>query len=103
MNSAIIFTEKEMFLCAVTALELDATPVYDLDVDNLSIHSDDIDGVVDVLHNNGFYNFSVDRGDEESREDNFRDDVEADADALRSAGFDDEENYCSSYDSFGED
>jgi hypothetical protein len=89
---------------AITALEMDATPEYSVDDDNLEISSDDIYGIVAILHDNGIYSFKVfglEMNDVEP--DQFRTDAEADADALRSAGFDDEENYCPSIDSFGED
>ena len=62
----------------VTTLELDATPTYELDFDNLTIYSDDIDGLVDVLHNGGIFNFTCHRNDSEPS-DGFLTDAEADA------------------------
>ena len=43
MNSSITFTEKGLFLLAVTALELDSTPQYSVDYDNMTINTDDVD------------------------------------------------------------
>jgi hypothetical protein len=99
MNSSITFNDKGLFLLAVTALELDSTPRYSVDYDTMTINTDDVDYLVDLLHEQGIVDFgcSID-GDEH---DQFRHDGEADADALRSAGYDDEENYCPSIDSFG--
>ena len=92
MNSSITFSDKGLFLLAVTTLELDATPSYELDFDNLMIYSDDIDGLVDVLHNGGISNFICHRADAEPS-DGFLTDAEADADALASAGFGTDEDY----------
>ena len=99
MNSSITFTEKGLFLLAVTALELDSTPQYSVDYDNMTINTDDVDYLVDLLHEQGIVDFGSSRDDNEP--DQFRHDGEADGDALRSAGYDDEENYCPSIDSFG--
>jgi hypothetical protein len=99
MNSSITFTEKGLFLLAVTALELDSTPQYSVDYDNMTINTDDVDYLVDLLHEQGIVDFGSSADDNEP--DQFRHDGEADSDALRSAGFDDEENYCPSIDSFG--
>jgi len=93
MNSTITFADSVLFTIAVTALEMDATPAYELDNDTLTIHSDDIDGIVDVLHDNGIFNFKCYRGDEEVEHDGFRNDVEADADVLASAGYGTDEDY----------
>ena len=92
MNSSLTFADKGLFLLAVTALELDATPSYDLDYDNLAIYTSDIDGLVDVLHNGGVFNFICHRNDSEPS-DGFLTDAEADADALASAGFGTDEDY----------
>ena len=92
MNSSITFSDKGLFLLAVTTLELDATPTYELDFDNLIVYSDDIDGLVDVLHNGGIFNFTCHRNDSEPS-DGFLTDAEADADALASAGFGTDEDY----------
>ena len=99
MNSSITFDDKGLFDIAVTALEIDATPQYDVDPSSLMIYSDDIDGILDILHDNGIFNFSVYRGSE-MREDNFRNDVEADADALASAGYGTDEDYGGSNDHY---
>lgn len=92
MNS-ITFTDSVLFKMAVTALEVDATPIYDLDADNLTIHSNDIDGIVDIIHDNGIFSFTVNYADVEPREDQFNSDAEADADALASAGWGTDEDY----------
>lgn len=93
MNSTITFTDKGLFLLAVTALEIDATPAYELDYDNMTVLTNDADGIADVLHDNGIFTFSVHRGDVEPREDQFNSDAEADADALASAGWGTDEDY----------
>lgn len=93
MNSTITFTDIGLFNLAVTALEMDSTPEYDIDDNTLTIHSDDIDGIVDVLHDNGIYSFKCFRGDEEVEHDQFRTDAEADADVLASAGWGTDEDY----------
>ena len=54
--------------------------------------TDDIDGLVDVLHNGGISNFICHRADAEPS-DGFLTDAEADADALASAGFGTDEDY----------
>ena len=92
MNSSITFADKGLFLLAVTQLELDATPSYDVDFDNLKIHADDIDGLVDILHDENIVDFTCQRADAEPW-DGFRTDAEADADALASAGFGTDEDY----------
>jgi hypothetical protein len=102
MNSSITFADKGLFLLAVTTLELDATPSYDIDFDNMTVYSEDIDGVVDVLHNGGIFNFICHRTDAEPF-DGFRTDAEADADALASAGFGTDEDYGGSNDEYGYD
>ena len=99
MNSSITFTDKGLFLLAVTALELDSTPQYSVDYDNMTINTDDVDYLVDLFHEQGIVDFGSSGDDNEH--DMFRHDGEADADALRSAGYDDEENYCPSIDSVG--
>ena len=99
MNSSITFKDTGLFLLAVTALELDSTPRYSVDYDTMTISTDDVDYLVDVLHEQGIVDFGSSGDDNEH--DQFRHDGEADADALRSAGYDDEENYCPSIDSFG--
>ena len=100
MNSSITFADKGLFLLAATTLELDATPSYELDFDNLTIHTSDIDGLVDVLHNGGISNFICHRADAEPS-DGFLTDAEADADALASAGFGTDEDYGGGTESIG--
>ena len=97
MTSSITFEDQVLFTLAVTALELDATPEYDLDSSYLTIYSDDIDGVVDILHDNGIFNFKCYRADSEPS-DGFLNDAEADADALASAGYGTDEDYGGSND-----
>ena len=91
MNS-ITFADQVLFTIAATTLELDATPEYDLDPGYLRIYSDNIDGVVDILHDNGIFNFQVSRMIDDEH-DQFRTDAEADGDALKSAGFGTDEDY----------
>ena len=102
MNSTITFTDKGLFLLAVTALELDATPSYEVDFDNMAIIvADDDDAllIVDVLHDNGIFNFVASNNEFNddrmypSEPDQFRTDAEADADALASAGMGMDEDY----------
>jgi len=92
MNSSITFSDSVLFDMALTTLELDATPVYDIDPSTLTVYSDDIDGVIDVLHNGGIFNFKCHRDDAEPS-DGFLSDAEADADALKSAGWGTDEDY----------
>jgi hypothetical protein len=99
MNSSITFTDKGLFLLAVTQLDLEATPVYNVDFDTMSVNSDDIDEIVDILHDNRIVDFTCQRGDAEVEPfDGFRTDAEADADALASAGFGTDEDYGGSND-----
>jgi hypothetical protein len=91
MNS-IVFSDAGLFRIAVSALEMDATPEYDLDTDTLTVHSFDIDGVSAILHDNGIFSFIVRRNYDEPF-DGFRTDAEADGDALKSAGFGTDEDY----------
>ena len=60
--------------------------------DGLTVYSEDIDGVVDVLHDGGIFNFKCHRDDAEPS-DGFLSDAEADADALKSAGWGSDEDY----------
>jgi hypothetical protein len=93
MNSSITFSDKGLFLLAVTALELDSTPQYSVDYDNMTVNADDIDAIVDILHDNGIFNFACYRGDADGEHDQFRSDAEADSDALASAGYGTDEDY----------
>lgn len=98
MNS-IIFADAGLFALAVTALEIDATPVYELDNDVLTIYSNDIDGIMDVLHGNGIYHFDVERdvSDEERNmhdDRDYNDDMDGDFDSgMASAGHGTDEDY----------
>lgn len=92
MNSSITFSDSVLFDLALTALELDATPVYDIDPSTLTVYSDDIDGVIDVLHDGGIFSFKCHRDDAEPS-DGFLSDAEADADAFKSAGWGTDEDY----------
>jgi hypothetical protein len=92
MNSYITFADPVLFSLAVNTLELDATPHYDIDPSTLAVYSDDIDGVMDVLHDGGIFNFKQHRLDDEPS-DGFLSDAEADGDALKSAGWGTDEDY----------
>lgn len=63
------------------------------------IATDDIQAIEVIFAENGIdessFEISKERDDEH---DQFISDADADSDALRSAGFDDEENYCPSLD-----
>ncbi len=88
----ITFSSREDALAASTHLELSGAPEFV--VYGNEIHSNDLSSIVELLEDSGI-SFDDGRDDEH---DQFRNDVEADADALRSAGFDDEEFYCPSCD-----
>lgn len=92
MNSSITFTDAVLFDLALNALALDATPVYEADRSNLTINCDDVDGLLDILHDNGVFNFKVHDADAEPF-DGFNSDAEADADALKSVGWGTDEDY----------
>lgn len=92
MNSSITFSDSVLFDLALTTLELDATPVYVIDPPTLTVYSDDIDGVIDILHDGGIFNFKCHRDDAEPS-DGFLNDAEADGDALKSAGWGTDEDY----------
>jgi hypothetical protein len=93
MNSSITFTDKGLFLLAVTALELDSTPQYSVDFDTMTINTDDVDYLVDLFHEQGVFDFRCYRGDADGENDQFRHDGEADGDALASAGMGTDEDY----------
>jgi hypothetical protein len=96
MNS-ITFTTKDLFAAAVNTLALDESPSYEVDTAYLTIRSDDLPVIVNILHDNGIFNFVGNVSDEPF--DGFRTDAEADADALASAGFGTDEDYggCNDY------
>lgn len=89
MNSTITFNDVATFKSALTALEMEATPIYSADRDNLTITTDNVDEIVDILVDHGVYE-GANVNDEP---DQFRTDAEADADALASAGFGTDEDY----------
>jgi len=88
MNSSITFTEKGLFLLAVTALLHEQGIV---DYDTMTINTDDVDYLVALLHEQGIVDFRSSGDDNEH--DQFRHDGEADADALASAGMGTDEDY----------
>jgi hypothetical protein len=92
MNSSITFTDLNVFNSAVTLLDFEMTPEYDIDEANLSIYSEDIDAIIDLLHDGEIYSFSCYRRDDYEG-DQFLSDAEADADALASAGMGTDEDY----------
>ena len=83
MNSSITFNDKGLFLLAVTQLELEATPAYSVDHDNMSIYVDRDEAyrIAKILQANNIFNFSAPNGSN-SYHDQFRTDAEVDADAL---------------------
>jgi hypothetical protein len=92
MNS-IVFTEKSNFLSAVSALETNDTPEYSWDDDILTIWCSDINKIIDLLTKDGVSGYTVKHGVDDEPFDGFRYDAEADADALKSAGFGTDEDY----------
>ena len=102
MNS-ITFTEKSNFMSALTALETNDSPEYSWDDDSLVIWSRDVDGIVDLLADDGVGGFTVKYAAEDEPFDGFNSDAEADADALASAGFGTDEDYGSAEDIGGYD
>ena len=91
--NCISFDDQVLFTVALNTLSLDATPAYEIDAARLTIWSWDIHTIVDILIDNGIFNFHRSWNEDEIREDNFRTDAEADGDALRSAGFGTDEDY----------
>jgi len=63
MNSVIRFNSASLFAQAVTVLELDATPEYELD--GLEIHTNDEYGITAILEDNGIFMFEVESNDED--------------------------------------
>ena len=89
MNSFISFRDAGLFSRAVSAIEMDCTPEYELDEENLRIFSNDIDAIRDILEDNGIFMFEVERG--ESGPD---DSMDGDFDSgMASAGLGTDENY----------
>lgn len=92
MNSTITFTDKATFETALNALALYSTPPYDAFEADLTISSQDINGIIDVLASAGVEGFNTKHTDTEPS-DGFLTDAEADADALSSAGWGTNEDY----------
>lgn len=101
MNSTIIFNTAALFNAAVTALELDATPAYELDDADLTIRMDDedLDAIIDILHANGVYMFQVNGAMSDEEKDmhddrDYNDDMDGDFDSgMASAGLGYDEQY----------
>ena len=97
MKYNIFFNNSVEFARALTALEVSADFYYEVadETNCLMIATDDIQSIEVVFAENGIdessFEISKERDDEH---DQFINDGDADSDALRSAGFDDEENYC---------
>jgi hypothetical protein len=96
MNS-ITFDDKSTFASAVGALALESLQPYTVEGDTLTISSNDVHSIIDVLIENGLDGFTA-SFDSNEPWDGFRNDVEADADALASAGFGTDEDYGGSND-----
>jgi len=97
MNS-ITFTDTASFDSAISSLEMTSTPAYVVERDNLTILTEDVDAIVDILIDDGIDGFSAHYGAEDEPFDGFRTDAEADADALASAGWGTDEDYGGSND-----
>jgi hypothetical protein len=99
MKYNIFFNNSVEFSRALTALEVSADFHYEVadETSCLMIATDDIQAIEVIFAENGIdessFEISKERDDEH---DQFISDAQADSDALRSAGFDDEENYCPS-------
>jgi hypothetical protein len=109
MKYNIFFNNSVEFSRALTALEVSADFYYEVadETNCMMIATDDIQAIEVVFSENGIsessFEISKERDDERDDEhDQFISDAQADSDALRSAGFDDEENYCPEFDSGGE-
>lgn len=92
MNS-ITFSNTLMFVIAVNTLALESAPEYTVDNASLTISSEDVSSIAAILNDNGITNFTHNAVETDDEHDNFRNDVEADADALASAGFGSDEDY----------
>ena len=86
----IEFNDRSLLVMAVTVLEISGAPAFN--VIGGRIYSDDIDEVIDLLHENGIMMFDAPHLEDNER-DQFRTDAEADADALASAGMGTDEDY----------
>jgi hypothetical protein len=88
VNSIIRFDSSGLFALAVTALELDSTPEYELD--GLEIHTNDEYAVVTILEDNGIFMFEVESNEDAGPDESMDGDH---ASALASAGFGTDEDY----------
>lgn len=87
----IKFDHVELYRAAVTVIELDAAPAYELNDDTLSILSEDTEAISDILHANGIFMFEVDEVESERLP---GEDMDGDhASGLASAGFGTDEDY----------
>ena len=99
MKYNIFFNNSVEFNRALTSLEVSADFHYEVadETNCLMIATDDIQSIEVIFAENGIdessFEISKERDDEH---DQFISDADADSDALRSAGFDDEEGYCPS-------
>lgn len=97
MNSTISFDDVKLFDTAMTVLALEESPSYSGNIDTLTIDSEDVLAIQALLNEHGITQFYVEEADENDRRDDegdqFRHDGEADADALASAGFGEDEAY----------
>ena len=66
MNSTIRFHDAKLFGAALTVLELETTPAYESDSVDLTITSDDADGVAVILEDNGIFLFDLEEVDDVS-------------------------------------
>lgn len=96
MNSTILFSSKGLFLLAVNALALDATPAYEVNVEDMtiSVDRDEAIDLVAVLHDNGIFHFTCSDGEFEDERLYPGEDMDGDAaSALASAGMGTDEDY----------
>lgn len=91
MNS-ITFTDHATYLTALNSLEMTATPEYVSDEDTLTISSEEIHDIIDLLMEDGIEDFTAQIEAAEPF-DGFLSDAEADGDALASAGMGTDEDY----------
>lgn len=89
----IKFDHAELYREAVTIIELDAAPTYELDPVGLRILSANAYEIGVLLNDNGLFMFELHEDESNDEHDQFRSDAEADADALASAGMGTDEDY----------
>ena len=97
MKYNIFFNNSVEFARALTALEVSADFHYEVadETNCMMIATDSIQAIEVVFAENGIDESTFEVSKERDVEhDQFINDGDADSDALRSAGFDDEENYC---------